>query len=102
MDFGSAQTFICRVPDKPLGWNITGLSGINITGPFHARYASFMNPRIPSNDTGETTQVGVSTLTISGFSTVTSDNGGTIQCINTHNGKVKGMATISVGELVCL
>ena len=39
-------------------------------------------------------------ITISGFST--SDNGGTIQCINIEDGGVQGMADISVGESLCM
>ena len=93
---GSGQTFTCRVPRKQLGWNITGLSGINIPGPFLARNVSQNNPRISSNDTGRLTQTRVSVITISGFSI--SDNGGIIQCVNMRSGKVRGMATISVGE----
>ena len=93
---GSGQTFTCRVPGKPLGWNITGLSGISIPGPFLARNASQINPRIMTNDTGQHTQTGVSAIAISGFSI--SDNGGTIQCINMKRGWVMGKATISVGE----
>ena len=67
---GSRQTFSCRVPGKPLGWNITRLSGINIPG-------------------GDS-QFDVTVIAISGFST--SDNGGTIQCINIEDGGVQGMA----------
>ena len=53
-----------------LGWNITRLSGINIPG-------------------GDS-QFDVTVIAISGFST--SDNGGTIQCINIEDGGVQGMA----------
>ena len=93
---GSRQTFTCRVPGRPLGWNITGLRGINIPGPFRARPVAIYNPRITSNDTGGDTQVSVSVITIYGFSI--SDNGGTVQCINMEDGSVLGMAGISIGE----
>ena len=86
------------MPGEPLGWTISGLSGINITGPFRARPASRNNPRITSTDTGANSQTGVSNITISDFSTL--DNGGSIQCVNMEDGSVQGMATISVGEWV--
>ena len=54
--------------------------------------------RITSNDTGDIAQIGVSNITISGFSR--SDNGGTIKCINLKDGGVQGVARISVGEWV--
>ena len=56
------------------------------------------NPRITSNDTGHNTQIGVSDITISGFSV--SDNGGTIQCINLEDDSVQGVARISVGKWI--
>ena len=92
---GSSQTFICEAPRKPLGWTITGLSGISIPGPFRPRVAAQNNTRIASNDTGGDSQVGVSVITISGFSA--EDNGGTIQCINMRDGSIQGMATILIG-----
>ena len=92
---GSSQTFICEAPGKPLRWTITGLKGINISGPFKPRIAARNNPRIASNDTGGNRQVGVSVITISGFSA--EDNGGTIQCINQDDGSVQAMATILIG-----
>ena len=92
---GGTQTFICEAPRKPLGWTITGLRGISIPGPFRPRVVAQTNPRIASNDTGGDSQVGVSNITISGFSA--SDNGGTIQCINQEDGSVQGMATIFIG-----
>ena len=85
-------------PGVPLGWNIAGLKGINIPGPFRARPVALENPRITSTDTGGTLQIGVSVITISGF--IASDNGGIIQCVNMGNNSTKGMATISIGELV--
>ena len=94
------RTFICQVKNEiPLGWNIAGLSGISIPGPFRARPAAVNNSRITSNDTGGTSQFFVSNITISGFSI--SDNGGIIQCVNMRNNNTRGMATISVGECVC-
>ena len=99
VDCGSTQTFNCNAPGVSLGWNIAGLSGINIPGPFLARNAAMRNSRITSTDTGSEVQVGVSVITISGFSA--SDNGGIIQCVNMNNNKTKGVATISVGECVC-
>ena len=92
---GSKRHFTCRAPGKPLGWNITGLSGINIPGPFRARIAARNNPRIASLDTGGNSQIGVSAMTISGFRT--SDSGGSIQCINMEDGSVLGTATILIG-----
>ena len=95
------QTFTCRPPDvnEPIGWNIAGLSGINIPGPFNARIEHHrdLNDRFSSNDTGDI-QVRVSVITISGFSI--SDNGGIIQCVNKDDNSTRGMATISVGECV--
>ena len=95
------RTFICQVNNNiPLGWNIAGLSGISIPGPFLARNASLNNPRIMSNDTGADTQTRVSVITISGFSI--SDNGGIIQCVHMNKNNSKGMATISIGECVVM
>ena len=99
VDCGSEQTFTCRAPVEPIGWNIAGLSGINMPGPFRARVAARTNNRIVSNDSGGNTQVGVSDITIFGFSI--SDNGGIIQCVNMLTNSTRGMATISVGECVC-
>ena len=96
VDCGSAQNFTCIAPGVSIGWNIAGLSGINIPGPFLARNAAMDNPRITSTDSGSNSQVGLSYIIISGFSI--SDNGGIIQCVNMKSGKVRGMATISVGE----
>ena len=96
VDCDRTQTFTCRAPGEPIGWNITGLSGINVPGPFNARNAAFANSRIMSNDTGESTQVTLSFITISGFSTA--DNAGIIQCVNLDDGSVQEMATISVGR----
>ena len=98
MDCGGGQTFTCRTPVS-IGWNIAGLSGINIPGPFLVRNAAMGNSRINTNDTGNERQTVVSFITISGFSI--SDNGGIIQCVNMENNNTKGMATISVGEWVC-
>ena len=100
---GSAQTFICRISDssESIGWNISGLSGINTPGPFNARTEANRDfeDRFTSNDTGGMRQTIVSVITISGFSI--SDNGGIIQCVNMNNNRTKGMANISVGEQVC-
>ena len=87
---GSRQTLSCRVPGKPLGWDITRLSGINIPGPFRIRIAAETNTGITSNNIGGDSQFDVTVIAISGFST--SDNGGTIQCINIEDGGVQGMA----------
>ena len=103
MNCGRAQTFTCRVSDRtvPIGWNIAGLSGINIPGPFNARTVAINdnNERFDSNDTGGMDQTVVSVITISGFSI--SDNGGIIQCVDIRNNNTKGMAIISIGEFVC-
>ena len=95
MDCGSTQTFDCSVPGEPIEWTTSGLKGIN-RGPFRARVAAIRNPRIASLDDGDGAQVGVSRITISGFSR--SDNGGTIHCVNAENNNVRGTASISVGE----
>ena len=102
VDCGSRQTFTCRAPGEPIGWNIAGLSGINMPGPFRARAAdqTLTNNRIMSNDTGGNMQIGVSVITISRFRI--SDNGGIIQCVNMDDNSTRGIATISVGECVCL
>ena len=96
VECGSRQTFICRVPGKPLGWSVTGLNGINIPGPFRPRSLFKTNPRITTNDTGGDSQFDATVMIISGFSI--SDNGGNIQCINMEDGRVQGMARISIGE----
>ena len=96
VDCGSTLTFNCNAPGVSLGWNIAGLSGINIMGPFLARNVAMRNSRITSTDTGGNSQVGVSEITISGLGI--SDNGGIIQCVNMNNNITMGMATISVGE----
>ena len=98
VDCGSTQTFNCAIPRKPIEWTTSGLSGIS-QKPFRARVEAGRNPRITSTDDGGDAQVGVSNITISGFSR--SDNGGTIQCINARNSNVRGMARISVGEWLC-
>ena len=98
MNCGSAQNFTCKAPGVSIGWNIAGLSWINIPGPFLARPVALNISRITSTDSGGILQVGVSNIIISGFST--SDNGGIIQCVNMNNNSTIGMATISVGELV--
>ena len=98
VDCGSKKTFDCAIPNKPIEWTTSGLSGVS-EGPFLARNEAMTNSRIKSPDTGQTLQTGVSRITISGFSK--SDNGGTIQCINKDDGSVWGMASISVGEWLC-
>ena len=95
MDCGSRQTFDCVAPGEPIEWTTSGLSGIS-RGPFRARKEAITNPRITSHDDGGDSQTEMSRITISGFSR--SDNGGTIQCINSRNNNVRGMASISVGE----
>ena len=84
-------------PRLPIVWKITGLRGINIPGPFLARFAAIDNSKITSTDTGHDSQIGVSDITISGFSI--SDNGGIIQCVNMNNNSTMGMAIISIGQL---
>ena len=98
MDCGSSQRFYCAIPDKPIKWTTSGLSGIS-QGPFMARNEAMTNSRITSTDTGHDSQSSASSITVSGFSG--SDNGGTIQCINANNNNVRGMASISVGEWLC-
>ena len=95
---GSKQTFACTAPGKPLGWTITGLRRIDISGPFRSRVAAKNNHRITSNDTGGSGQVSVSVITISRFSA--EDNGGTIRCINMADNSVQGTATILIGTSI--
>ena len=100
---GGKQTFTCSGHrDIELQWNITGLRGIDIVGPFNARLQGpgKRHPRITSPDRGDTEQFGVSVITISKFSAA--DNGGTIQCINVNDGIVQGMATISIGTSIIM
>ena len=98
MECGSTQTFTCNAPDEPIKWTTSGLSGIS-RGPFLARHEAYRNARVMSTDTGDTVQRHVSGITISEFST--SDDGGSIQCVNANDTKVQGMASISVGEWLC-
>ena len=93
MDCGSQQTFVCSVTGPAALWTINGLSGISATRNTGLVVATY-NPRITTTDTSGLTQSSI--ITITGFTT--SDNGGTIQCIDLANGSVQGMASISVGE----
>ena len=92
LDCGSQQTFTCSVTGGA-AWNITGLSGISITLD-NGLLAANNNARVTTTDTSGITQS--STITITGFTT--SDNGGTVQCIEQADNSVQGMASISVGE----
>ena len=101
VECGNAKSFICNAPYYvPIGWNITGLNGINVPGPFNARteHLRDLHDRFSSNDTGGIRQTRVSVITISRFSL--SDNGGIIQCVNMDNNSTRGIAIISVGEAV--
>ena len=95
MDCGSTQTFTCSIPDKPIKWTTSGLSGIS-RGPFLARAEAIYHARLKSPDGGDSTQESVSTITITKFNS--SDHGGTVRCINADDNSTRGMATISVGE----
>ena len=101
MDCGGSETFECKEKDIPLEWTIKELKGIDIMGPFLARTEAHKNPdgRISTTDTGEKTQVGMSNLTISGFTV--SDEGGIIECVNANDNSIIGMANISICECVC-
>ena len=88
----SQQTFTCSVTGVAAVWTISGLSGISVTRT-SGQIAANNNPRITTTDSGVTQS---STITITRFTT--SDDGGTIQCINLEDGSVQGMANISVGE----
>ena len=101
MECGGSKTFICEKARKPLKWNITGLRDINIPGLFLPRNVTIEsgNDRITSNDSGQTTQEGISNLTISGFTV--SDKGGIIKCFNVEDDSIIGMANISICECVC-
>ena len=94
LDCGSEQTFTCSVTGPAALWTICGLSGINLTRESGLLVANISGPRITTTDTSGVTQS--STITITGFTT--SDNGGTIQCINLADLSIQGMASISVGE----
>ena len=93
LDCGSQQTFNCIVSGPSAVWTINGLSGINVVGSTGLSAAN-SNARITTTDTSGITPS--STITITGFTT--SDNGGTIQCIDQNDGSVQGMTSISVGE----
>ena len=93
LDCGSQQTFTCSVPGGA-AWNISGLSGTSVTAIPTGRSIANNNPRITTTDTSGVTQS--STITITGFTTT--DNGGTIQCIDLNDNSVQGMASIEVGE----
>ena len=92
MDCDSQQTFTCNVTGVLAGWTISGLNGISVIREIGLSAVS-NNARITTTDSGGTPS---STITITGFNT--SDNGGTIQCINLEDISVQGMASISVGE----
>ena len=92
MDCGSQQTFTCNVSGVAALWTISGLSGISETRNT-GQGAANNNARITTTDSGAPPS---STITITGFTT--SDNGGTIQCINLGDNSVQGMASVSVGE----
>ena len=102
MNCGGSETFECKEKDIPLKWTITGLRDIDISGPFLARTEAHENSkgRISINDTGEKTRVGMSNLTISGFTV--SDEGGIVKCVNMKDNSIIGMAHISICECVCV
>ena len=70
---------------------MSGISVIKLSGLSLVNTSSF---RITTTDTSGLTQS--STITITGLTT--SDNAGTIQCIDLADNSVQGMASISVGE----
>ena len=96
MDCGGQQTFTCNVTSittsSLAGWTIMGLVDITALGSNGVVVAN-NNPRISTSTGGN---VPISTITIADFTM--SDNGGTVQCINTDDGSEQGTATISVGE----
>ena len=92
LDCGNQQTFVCSVTGLAAGWTIRGLSDIAIINN-NGLAASSLNSRITTNDKSNVTQS--STITITGFNTT--DNGGTIQCINLEDGSIRGIATTSIG-----
>ena len=91
LDCGSQRTFTCSVTGVAL-WTIS-LNGISVTATTGLSAANYY-PRITTTDASGLTQS--STITMIGFTT--SDNGGTIQCVEQANNSVQGMATVSVGE----
>ena len=90
---GRQWTFTCSVTGGVPVWTISGLSGINVTGN-SGQSAADNNCRITTTDARGPPST--STITITGFTT--SDDGGTIQCINLNDDSVQGMASVSVGE----
>ena len=103
MECGGSKTFECEAKNIPLKWTIERLKDINISGPFLARDEAHKNldGRITTNDSGHTTQIGISNLTISRFTV--SDEGGIIKCVNENSkdNNIIGMANISICECVC-
>ena len=69
-----------------------GLVNINAVGS-NGVVTADNNPRISTSTGGN---VPISTITIADFTM--SDNGGTVQCINTDDSSEQGTATIAVGE----
>ena len=96
MDCGGQQTFTCDVTgittNSAAGWTIMGLVNINALGSNGVVVAN-NNPRISTSTGGN---VPISTITIADFTM--SDNGGTVQCINTDDSSEQGTANITVGE----
>ena len=92
LDCGSQETFTCSVTGAA-AWTISRLSGISVTDNTGLSAAN-NNARITTTDTSGGTQS--STITITGFTTA--DNGGTIQCIDLADGRLQGMASISIGD----
>ena len=96
MDCGGQQTFTCDVTsittNSAAGWTIMGLVNITAVGSNGVVVAN-SNPRISTSTGGN---VPISTITIADFTM--SDNGGTVQCLNTDDSSEQGTATIAVGE----
>ena len=91
LDSGSEVTFTCNVTGLSAVWTISGLNRISVTGTTE-QFAGNNNSMITTTDTSGLTQ----SSTITGFTT--SDNGGTIQCVNLADGSLQGVASIKVGE----
>ena len=95
------QTFTCDVSHitsgaSSAGWTIT-LGGIAVRQDSGREIAQMHSGRISTSDPGGITKS--STITITGFSS--SDNGGTIKCINLDDGSLQEMATIGESS-VCV
>ena len=98
VDCDSSKTFTCDLTDitgnPNVGWIINNLVDITASGS-NGFATAITNDRI-STTAINGTSTPTSTITIADFTM--SDDNGTVQCINTVDVSVQGMATVSVGE----